>query len=287
MSTQSQKNQIIDNPSKNGSEISITGKWIPKKKGILFLKSEDSKELISEWNDIHNEAKAHPGVLSTEINHAIGKDAILVHHVFRDKDSLINYFNTIAPRHIEKLKDIATPDTQLVRGIEFNDDIIKTISDKANVNFGEYIYGYVRNDYEMPDEKDAIQVTAKWKVKKDSNGTLEDLINNWRKVAIEANDIEKGLLRFEAYKVIGEEALIIHETFKTNDDLQFHLTKGTAAKYKKDIDTGAFPENYFFRGPVSWMIRTYSKFMNLPATYTTLGKSYKADDGSFSDGIIK
>ena len=38
--------------------------------------------------------------------------------------------------------------------------------------------------------------------------------------------------------------------------------------FKKDIDRIAAPETYYFRGPVSWMIRTYSKFMRLPATYT-------------------
>lgn len=49
---------------------------------------------------------------------------------------------------------------------------------------------------------------------------------------------------------------------------RFHLSKGTAARYKRDIDGIATPEDYFFRGPVSWMIRTYSKFMRLPATYS-------------------
>ena len=47
--------------------------------------------------------------------------------------------------------------------------------------------------------------------------------------------MEKGLLRFEVYKVIGEDALIIHETFENTSELQFHLSKGTAEKYKKDI----------------------------------------------------
>jgi quinol monooxygenase YgiN len=105
-------------------------------------------------------------------------------------------------------------------------------------------------------------------------------------VGTDAYAMEKGLVRLEVYQVIGESALIIHETFETNEELQFHLTKGTAAKYKKEIDEVAFPENYFFRGPVSWMIRTYSKFMHLPATYTRIGHQYFNENGSYSDGLI-
>ena len=70
------------------------------------------------------------------------------------------------------------------------------------------------------------------------------------------------------------------------DKLKFHLSKGTAEKYKKDIDKIAFPETYFFRGPVSWTIRTYSKFLNLPATYSSQGSHYTQAGGNMSDGII-
>ncbi len=48
--------------------------------------------------------------------------------------------------------------------------------------------------------------------------------------------------------MIGEDALIIHEIFENSDELKFHLSKGTAEKYKKDIDEVATPEAYFFRG---------------------------------------
>ena len=89
---------------------------------------------------------------------------------------------------------------------------------------------------------------------------------------------------FEVYQVIGEDALIIHETFENNSELKFHLTKGTAAKYKKEIDEVAVPESYFFRGPVSWTIRTYSKFLHLPATYSSLGSIFTQPGGSMSDG---
>ena len=98
--------------------------------------------------------------------------------------------------------------------------------------------------------------------------------------------MEEGLIRFEAYQVIGEDALIIHETFKTSDELRFHLSKGTAERYKKDIDVIAAPEAYFFRGPVSWTIRTYSKFMHLPATYSSLGSNATEPGGSMTDGQV-
>ena len=43
---------------------------------------------------------ADAGVLSTEINHAVGEDAVLVHHVFTDPDALVHYFSTTASQHI-------------------------------------------------------------------------------------------------------------------------------------------------------------------------------------------
>ena len=70
------------------------------------------------------------------------------------------------------------------------------------------------------------------------------------------------------------------------DVLAIDLTKGTAEKYKKDIDEVADPERYFFRGPVSWTIRTYSKFMHLPATYSSRGSHFTREGGSMSDGTV-
>lgn len=78
----------------------------------------------------------------------------------------------------------------------------------------------------------------------------------WERVGTEAHTLEEGLLRFETYRVDGADALVIHETFADTDVLKFHLTKGTAAVFKSDIDKVAAPENYYFRGPVSWTIRT-------------------------------
>ena len=64
--------KFLDEPIKIGKEISITGKWIPAKKGGIFRKSAESKAMLQEWEDIHMDAKVHPGILSTEINHAVG-----------------------------------------------------------------------------------------------------------------------------------------------------------------------------------------------------------------------
>ena len=61
-----------------GSEISITGKWIATKKSGFFRKSAEYKEMLKEWDSIHQEAKMHEGMLSTEINPAIGQDAVLI-----------------------------------------------------------------------------------------------------------------------------------------------------------------------------------------------------------------
>jgi len=271
--------------TKIGNEISITGKWIATKKSGFFRKSEEYKEMLKEWDSIHQEAKMHHGMLATEIDPAVGQDAVLIHHIFKDLDALVNYFNTTAEKHINHLRSVARPDIQLIRGLKINDNIRQVISDKnVKGNFGEYLFGYVKNDYQKPNPETAVQVTAKWTCK--DEGTLEELIYWWQGVGTDAYSLEKGLVRFEVYQVIGENALIIHETFEDTKDLQFHLTKGTAEKYKKDIDKIAFPENYFFRGPVSWLIRTYSKFLNLPATYTGQGSYFTQEGGTYSEGII-
>lgn len=276
----------MQEPTQIGGEISITGKWIPTKKGGLFRKSAESKEMLKEWEDIHTGARKHAGMLSTEINHAVGQEAVLVHHIFKNEDALVEYFNTNAQEHVAALTEVAKPDIHLIRGQKISDNVRNTLAAKnVKGNFGEYLFGYVKNDYQQPDPEKAVQVTAKWTCK--DEGTIEELTYWWQRVGTDAFDMEKGLVRFEVYRVIGENALIIHETFENSDDLKFHLTKGTAEKYKKDIDKIAFPENYFFRGPVSWMIRTYSKFMHLPATYSSRGSHFTQAGGSMSEGITQ
>jgi len=277
---------FMETPIQIGEELSITGKWLPKTKGGIFKKSQDSKEMLKEWEDIHRDAKQHQGMLSTEINHAIGQDAVLVHHIFENEASLINYFSQTANQHSEALHQVAKPDFHLVRGMSITDEVVESLKGKGvNGTFGEYLYGFVKNDYRQPDSSKAVQVTAKWTCK--PGESIEELKHWWLKVGTDAYEEEAGMIRFEAYQVKGEVALIIHETFETSDDLKFHLTKGMAARYKDDIDKIAAPENYFFRGPVSWTIRTYSKFMGLPATYSSRGRHYTQEGGTMSEGLIK
>ena len=276
---------FLAEPSKLGQEISITGKWIPTKKGGVFRKSAESKEMLKEWNDIHADAKGDIGLLSTEINHAVGEDAVLVHHVFKDPDALVHYFSTTATQHMGALTKVAKPELHLIRGISIPAPAREALLAK-NVPgvFGEYLFGYVKEDYKRPDLETAIMVTAKWTCKPSDTSQLEELKYWWQRVGTDAYSMEEGLLRFEAYQVIGEDALIIHETFQNTDELKFHLSKGTAQKYKKHLDKIAAPECYFFRGPVSWTIRTYSKFLHLPATYSSLGSIFTQPGGSMSDG---
>ena len=56
--------------------------------------------MLKEWEDIHLGARGDAGVLSTEINHAVGEDAVLIHHVFKDPGALIHYFSTTATQHM-------------------------------------------------------------------------------------------------------------------------------------------------------------------------------------------
>lgn len=276
---------FLAEPSRIGQEISVTGKWIPTKKGGLFRKSAESKEMLKEWEDIHSGAKADEGVLSTEINHAVGEDAVLVHHTFKNPDALDHYFSTTATQHMGPLAQVAKPELHIIRGVSIPEHAREALlAKKVPGAFGEYLFGYVKEDYKRPNPETAIMVTAKWTCLPSDKSHLEELKYWWQQVGTEAYSIEKGLLRFEAYQVIGEDALIIHETFEDSDELKFHLSKGTAEKYKKDIDLVAAPEAYFFRGPVSWTIRTYSKFLHLPATYSSQGSHFTQPGGSMSEG---
>ena len=278
---------LADDPTRLGQEITVTGKWIPMKQGGRFRKSAESQEMLKEWEDIHAGARADDGVLSTEINHAVGEDAVLVHHVFRNADALVHYFSTTATEHMAALTKVAKPDLHLIRGASIPPSVREAVAaKKVPAVFAEFPFGYVKEDYERPDPQTAINVTAKWTCKPAETSHLEELRYWWQRVGTDAFTMEEGLRRFETYQVVGEDALIIHETFESSDELKFHLSKGTAEKYKKDIDQIAEPEAYFFRGPVSWTIRTNSKFLHLPATYSSRGSNYTQTGGSMSDGTI-
>ena len=53
--------------TKIGTEISITSKWVATQDSSFFRKSAEYKEMLKEWDDIHQKAKEHEGILSTEI----------------------------------------------------------------------------------------------------------------------------------------------------------------------------------------------------------------------------
>ena len=109
---------FLAEPPRLGGEISITGKWVPRQPGGLFRKSPDSDEMLQEWDDIHADARADEGVISTEVNHAVGEDAVLVHHIFQDSAALVHYFESTATEHMGALLAVAAPELHLVRGVE-------------------------------------------------------------------------------------------------------------------------------------------------------------------------
>ena len=182
------------------------------------------------------------------------------------------------------LTKVAKPELHLVRGVAIPSPAREALTAKdVPVAFGEVLFGYAKDDHKRPDQETAIQVTAKWTCTPGDAPHLEDLRYWWQRVGTEAHSLEKGLLRFEAYQVTGEDALIIHETIENSDELKFHLSKGTAEKHKKDIDKIAKPEDYSFRGPVSWTIRTYSKLLHLPATYSSQGSNFTQPGRSMTE----
>ncbi len=277
----------LSEASRIGTEISVTGKWVPSKPGGLFRRSAASQGMLSEWEDIHAGARATDGVLSTEINHAVGEDAVLVHHVFADPDALVEYFSATATEHMAALSAVAKPQLHLVRGIDIPRSARDALAAKdVPVSYGEWAFGYVKDDYRQPDVTTAIQVTAKWSCHPSDTSNVDELEYWWQRVGTDAYTLDEGLTRFETYRVDGEDALIIHETFNDTSMLKFHLTKGTAAMFKSELDTIAAPENYYFRGPVSWTIRTYSKFMHLPATYSSRASRHTTAGGTMSEGTI-
>ena len=272
-------------PTQLGDEISITGKWVPAQPGGRFRRSDSADALLAEWEDIHAAAAADSGVLATEVNHAVGEDAVLVHHVFENADAVVDYFGRTAAKHLPALTDIARPELQLVRGATVPQPARDAIeATGVNAAISEHLFGFVKNDHALPDPARAINVTAKWTVKADESATIEELTHWWQMVGTDAFTLEEGMVRFETYRVLGKDALVIHEVFDDTAELKFHLTKGTADRYKKQIDQIAEPERYYFRGPVSWTIRTYSKFMHLPATYSSRGSHATRPGGTMSDG---
>ena len=244
----------------HGTELSVTGRWdATDVRGHGPKRSSDTFRAALE----QLEAADTDGV-STEIQRVIGAEAAMIHRVFADADSLRA---AMAHPTMEQLRRVATPRLQMVRGVEVSDEATSAFDASTPTVFGDWIYGYERPEALSADPATAVQVTAKWACTDPSD--LDELRRWWQEVGTTAHELEDGLVRFEGYQVPGEAALVIHETFRDSAELKFHLTKGTAAMFKKQIDAVATPAEYYFRGPVAWSIRTYSKFMRLPATYVS------------------
>ena len=179
-------------PSKLGAEISVTGKWTPVKQGGRFRKTAESKEMLKEWEDIHAGARGDAGVLSTEINHAVGEDAVLIHHVFKDPDALVHYFSTTATQHMGALTKVAEPQLHLIRGVNIPVPVREALLAKnVPAVFGEFLFGYVKEDYKRPDQETAIMVTAKWTCIPGQTTHLEDLKYWWQRVGTDAYSIDR------------------------------------------------------------------------------------------------
>jgi quinol monooxygenase YgiN len=272
-------------PTRIGEEISFTGKWTPRKSRMILGKSDDSKKMRSALQSLHTLAQSDSSVLSFELNDSVSGDSLVAHSVFVDEQAMIDFYDDKGADNFRSLVSHADADLHLLRGVSVSAETIDFFVNKSvPVSAGEHLFGYVKNDSQQPNLTAAIDVTAKWTCIEGTGSHLEELKHWWQQVGTDAFDIEKGLIRFEVYQVPGEEALLIHEVFENTAELKFHLTKGTAHKYKKSIDRIATPERYVFRGNVSWLIRTYSKFMRLPATYSTRTKRFTISGGSMSDG---
>ena len=279
---------FLAEPSKLGTEISITEKWTPIEKSGLFARSAGSKQVNIALKKLLSEASKHTGLLAMEIDPAVGGNAVLLHQVFSDAESLVEYYSPTDGDILDSLLEAVKPDIQLVRGADVPSTVVDAIASRGiPAVFGEHIFGFVKNDYRQPDYSSAIDVTAKWTCKPGEIAQLDKLKYWWQRVGTDAYTLEEGLLRFEVYQAIGEDALIIHDTFADTAVLKFHLMKGTAKIYKSDIDKVAIAERYVFRGPVSWLIRTYSKILRLPATYSNRGDRHSQSGGNMSDGTTE
>jgi quinol monooxygenase YgiN len=279
--------EYLAESSKSGDEISVTGKWSPIKSG-MFRKSAESKQMLAILKSLLSNSRSGAGVLAMELDPTVGGDSFLVHHVFKDSESLVEYLSASSSVLFDSLLEVSKPDLQLVRGIDVPVTVIDAFAKKGiPAVFGRHIFGFVKNEYHQPNYESAIDVTAKWTCKPGETSQLEQLKYWWQRVGTDAYSMEEGLLRFEVYEAVGEDALIIHETFEDTGVLKFHLMKGTAKIYKSDIDQVAEAERYVFRGPVSWLIRTYSKVLRLPATYSNRGSRHSLPGGNMSDGTTE
>ena len=233
---------FLAEPSKLGQEISVTGKWIPTKKGGVFRKSAESREMLQEWEDIHADARADAGVLSTEINHAVGDDAVLVHHVFKDADALVHYFSTTATQHMSDAHQgrEARPTPHSWRSASQPPVREALVGEEAyRRRSGSSSSATSRRTTSAPTQQTAINVTAKWTCKPgEASSSRRPQVLVAARGDRRVHSMEEGLLRFEAYQVIGEDALIIHETFERQRRAEVPSHEG----HRREVQEGHRPD---------------------------------------------
>lgn len=263
-----------------GTEIALTGAWITR--GARSKLSQ--RTLVEKFQVLRAEEYFSHGLLEMEINPGVA-GGVVTHFVFASAEAMAHYFNSLARASIEQLVTMANPEPHLARGIKVPAHPAKELGGQhIPIIFGEWAYGFIRDSYAKPDPASAIMVSAQWSCINDDETSLQELTRLWQVVGTEAYEMEPELLRFEAYRIPGQHSMIIHEVFGTNKELQFHLQKGTAAIYKKDLDAVSTAKIYLFRGPVSWLIRTYSKVLRLPATYSSRDPRLPQAGNSMTDG---
>jgi hypothetical protein len=135
---------FLAEPSRIDEETSVTGKWVPTNPGGILRKSAESREMLTESEDIHAGARADSGVMATEINHAVGEDAVLVHHTFENPDALAHYFSTTATKPMAALSAVARPEIHFIRGTQIPDSVADAVFAKdVPASFGELLFAYV------------------------------------------------------------------------------------------------------------------------------------------------
>ena len=110
-----------------------------------------------------------------------------------------------------------------------------------------------------------IGLTYVWTAKA---GMGEQLVQTYNAVGGVLEAGEPGLLKYEISVSEKGDQIIIHEVFKDNEALAFHL-QGTAAKYFPQISEIATPGPFIFRGNVADELKAAAYGMNMGAIFST------------------
>ena len=151
---------FLAEPSRNGTELSVTGKWVPLGGSRRERRGSDQmRGMVRALRGLLAAARSDDGALSTQIAPGVGEDAALVHQVFAGPQDLARFYSSTA--ELDALKQVATPRLHLVRGLEVPDSAREgVLAEGVPAAFASHRFGYVRP--ERPDPATAIEVTAKW-----------------------------------------------------------------------------------------------------------------------------